>query len=116
MKLDVNDYTYNLPQERIALYPLPQRDQSKLLVYDRGNIHHKIFTDLVDFLPSGASLFFNETKVIPARLFFSEGNGSHRGNFFAAPDKTFNTSHRGDASHYDVHLEMHHRKSEAVEQ
>ena len=87
MKLDVNDYTYNLPQERIALYPLPQRDQSKLLVYDQGNIHHKIFTDLVDFLPSGASLFFNETKVIPARLFFQKETGATVEIFLLHPTK-----------------------------
>ena len=46
MKIDVDDYTYSLPQERIAQYPLAQRDQSKLLVYDKGTIHHEQFTNL----------------------------------------------------------------------
>ena len=76
MKLDVNDYAYNLPPERIAQYPLPQRDESKLLVYDQGNIHHEKFADLVNFLPLNTSLFFNETKVIPARLFFQKETGA----------------------------------------
>jgi S-adenosylmethionine:tRNA ribosyltransferase-isomerase len=76
MKLDVNDYLYNLPNERIAQYPLVQRDQSKLLVYDKGTIRHQKFTNLVDFLPPEATLFFNETKVIPARLFFQKETGA----------------------------------------
>ena len=76
MKLDINDYSYHLPNERIAQYPLPQRDQSKLLVYDKGIIRHEIFSNLVNFLPPGATLFFNETKVIPARLFFQKETGA----------------------------------------
>lgn len=76
MKLDVNDYIYGLPQERIAQYPLPQRDQSKLLIYDRGVIRHQTFTDITDSLPAGSSLFFNETKVIPARLQFKKESGA----------------------------------------
>src|SRR3990170_7941428 len=76
MKLDVNDYSYNLPNERIAQYPLVQRDQSKLLVYNKGRIRHKKFTNLVDFLPADATLFFNETKVIPARLLFQKESGA----------------------------------------
>ena len=87
MQLDVNHYAYNLPQERIALYPLPQRDQSKLLVYHDGNIHHEKFADLVNFLPANASLFFNETKVIPARLFFQKETGAVIEIFLLHPTK-----------------------------
>ena len=76
MKLDVNDYTYELPSERIALYPLTQRDQSKLLVYDRGLIKHQTFNDIADLLPAESALFFNETKVIPARLYFKKETGA----------------------------------------
>lgn len=76
MKLDVNDYTYNLPQEKIAQYPLAQRDQSKLLVYDEGIIQHARFKDVAEFLPPESTLFFNETKVIPARLLFQKETGA----------------------------------------
>src|SRR5688572_27066964 len=76
MTLDVNDFMYPLPQERIALYPLAERDQSKLLVYDQGEVSHKKFADLPDFLPAGSTLFFNETKVIPARLLFQKSSGA----------------------------------------
>ncbi len=72
MKIDVDDYNTTCPQERIAQYPLAQRDQSKLLVYDRGTIHDEQFTNLAEHLPAGSSLFFNQTKVIPARLFFKK--------------------------------------------
>lgn len=74
--LDVNDYQYDLPQERIALYPLPERDHSRLLKYKTGNIFHHHFYDIVDHLPEGSSLFFNETKVIPARIHFQKSSGA----------------------------------------
>jgi S-adenosylmethionine:tRNA ribosyltransferase-isomerase len=76
MKIDVDDYQYNLPQDRIAQYPLAQRDQSKLLVYDRGTIQDAQFTNLAEYLPAGSSLFFNQTKVIPARLLFQKETGA----------------------------------------
>jgi S-adenosylmethionine:tRNA ribosyltransferase-isomerase len=87
MNIDVNDYTYNLPQERIAQYPLAQRDQSKLLVYDRGTIHHEQFTNLAGYLPNGSSLFFNQTKVIPARLLFQKETGAMIEIFLLTPVK-----------------------------
>jgi S-adenosylmethionine:tRNA ribosyltransferase-isomerase len=76
MKIDINDYTYNLPQERIAQYPLSERDRSKLLVYHKGDIRHETFSNLAEFLPNGSSLFFNQTKVIPARLLFQKETGA----------------------------------------
>ena len=76
MNLDVKDFTYDLPQERIAQYPLPQRDQSKLLVYKKGKIDHEKFINISDFLPTDSTLFFNETKVIPARLYFQKESGA----------------------------------------
>ena len=85
MKIDVDDYTYHLPQERIAQYPLAQRDQSKLLVYDQGAIRHESFTNLADYLPAGSSLFFNETKVIPARLLFPKETGAVIEIFLLSP-------------------------------
>jgi S-adenosylmethionine:tRNA ribosyltransferase-isomerase len=76
MKLNIADYTYELPANRIALFPLAQRDHSKLLVYQADNISHQKFPDLVNFLPSNTLLYFNNTKVIPARLHFQKDTGA----------------------------------------
>lgn len=75
-ELNINDFTYELPADRIALYPLEKRDQSKLLVYQHGRIAHERFPSLVHFLPDNALLFFNDTKVIPARLHFAKETGA----------------------------------------
>jgi S-adenosylmethionine:tRNA ribosyltransferase-isomerase len=72
------DYTYDLPDDRIARFPLPQRDQSKLQVYRKGEITHSRFDGLPNFIPEGTLLVFNNTRVIPARIYFqkpaSQGN------------------------------------------
>ena len=70
------DYWYDLPQEKIALYPLPDREKSKLLVYHRGDIQHSRFEMLSSFLPSNSALYFNNTKVIPARIYFQKETGA----------------------------------------
>ncbi len=75
-KILIKDFTYELPPERIALHALANRDQSKLLVYRNGNIEHDRFTNLTSFLPSDSTLFFNDTKVIPARLIFQKETGA----------------------------------------
>jgi len=76
MDISISDYTYTLPPERIAIYPLANRDQSKLLFYDRGAIDHQVFSSLPDLLPADSLLFFNDTKVIPARLHFQKDTGA----------------------------------------
>ena len=68
--IDINDYDYELPEERIAKDPLPQRDASKLLVYRDGKPQHRIFSELPEELPGGSLLVFNNTRVIHARLKF----------------------------------------------
>jgi S-adenosylmethionine:tRNA ribosyltransferase-isomerase len=75
-KILINDYTYSLPEERIALYPLAERDQSKLLVYKDDKILHSQFKSLTDFIPENSILFLNNTKVIPARLLFTKDTGA----------------------------------------
>ncbi|MBA4146138.1 MAG: S-adenosylmethionine tRNA ribosyltransferase [Cytophaga sp.] len=75
-KLPIADFTYHLPDDRIANYPLAQRDQSKLLHYQRGRISHRTFAELPDLLPAGSTLFFNDTKVIPARILFHKETGA----------------------------------------
>ena len=76
MSIRTSDYTYELPPDRIALVPLPSRDESNLLVYRKGKIEHALFKNLPDFLPSNASLFFNNTRVIPARILFEKDTGA----------------------------------------
>ena len=66
----ISDYNYLLPDERIAKYPLAERDHSKLLVYDRGRVGEDTFLNLPSHLPAGALMVFNNTKVIQARLHF----------------------------------------------
>lgn len=68
--IKTTDYNYPLPDERIAKFPLTDRDSSKLLIYNKGEISHDVFTSLPDYLPSGAVMVFNNTKVIQARLHF----------------------------------------------
>lgn len=73
--ISLSDYQYSLPESRIARYPLPDRDQSKLLVWNAGRIGHFHFSQLADFLPDNSALFFNNTKVISARLLFEKTTG-----------------------------------------
>jgi S-adenosylmethionine:tRNA ribosyltransferase-isomerase len=74
--LNIRDYTYDLPADRIALFPPAKREDSKLLVYDRGQITHSRFYCLTEYLPPNSLLFFNDTKVIPARLHFQKETGA----------------------------------------
>ena len=71
--IQIRDYDYPLPDERIAKFPLPERDSSKLLVYDGGNISETQFRSLPSLLPEGALMVFNNTRVIQARLHFRKG-------------------------------------------
>lgn len=76
-EIRIEDYNYTLPDERIAKYPLSERDASKLLVYKDGMPSSSRFTDIVSFLPEGAMMVFNDTKVVPARLHFQRATGAH---------------------------------------
>ena len=75
--LHIEDYNYNLPDERIAKYPLERRDMSKLLVYKDGEIDSYVFSELPDMIPAESMMVFNDTKVVPARLFFRRETGAH---------------------------------------
>lgn len=72
----IEDYNYYLPDDRIAKYPLNERDASKLLVYNNGNIEDACFKNLADYLPENSLLVFNNTKVIQARLHFQKTTGA----------------------------------------
>ncbi|MBW7856052.1 MAG: hypothetical protein B6D43_07335 [Ignavibacteriales bacterium UTCHB1] len=71
--LNANEFIYNLPDEKIALYPLAVRSDSKLLVYKKGKITDRIFHEILDEFQRGDLLVFNNSKVIPARMFFDSG-------------------------------------------
>jgi len=73
-EIQIKDFNYPLPDERIAKFPLPERDSSKLLVYNRGEVSDDIFRSLPRYLPKGALMVFNNTKVIRARLHFRKRN------------------------------------------
>jgi S-adenosylmethionine:tRNA ribosyltransferase-isomerase len=73
--LSIKDYTYHLPDDRIAKYPLPERDASKLLIYNNGKITKDIYKNLDQHLPPDSLLVFNDTKVIEARLLFQKPTG-----------------------------------------
>ena len=68
--IHIADYNYNLPDERIAKFPLAERDASKLLIYNHGEVSEDVFSSLPKYLPQGALMVFNNTKVIQARLHF----------------------------------------------
>ncbi|MDX8340568.1 S-adenosylmethionine:tRNA ribosyltransferase-isomerase [Draconibacterium sp. IB214405] len=74
--IKISDFTYNLPDERIAKYPLTERDKSKLLIRQNGTIKQDIFENCGTYLPEDAQLVFNNTRVIHARLFFYKETGA----------------------------------------
>ena len=74
--INIADYNYPLPEERIAKYPKAVRDESKLLVYRHGEIGEDTFKNIASYLPEGALMVFNNTKVIQARLHFHKSTGA----------------------------------------
>ena len=76
-EIRIEDYSYDLPDERIAKYPLPDRDGSKLLKYEDGVVSEYRFTDIPSLIPEGSLMIFNDTKVVPARLHFQRPTGAH---------------------------------------
>ncbi|RYG22579.1 MAG: hypothetical protein EOO01_45070 [Chitinophagaceae bacterium] len=73
--LSIHDYTYTLPQEKIADHPLSERDASRLLIYQQGNIKEDIYRHIASHLPGESLVVFNDTKVIAARLLFQKPTG-----------------------------------------
>jgi S-adenosylmethionine:tRNA ribosyltransferase-isomerase len=75
-KIKISDFTYELPDERIAKYPLPERDSSQLLVWHNGSIQKDNFRNIPEILPADSLLVFNNTRVIHARLLFRKKTGA----------------------------------------
>lgn len=83
--IHIKDFSYELPDDRIAKYPLAERDTSKLLVYNKGDISHDIFRNITAYLPQGALMVYNNTRVIQARLFFQKESGARIEVFLLEP-------------------------------
>ncbi|MES2387941.1 MAG: S-adenosylmethionine:tRNA ribosyltransferase-isomerase [Bacteroidota bacterium] len=84
-RLQREDFTYPLPDARIARFPLSPRDSSKLMVWKNGAISHTVFNKLPELLPKNSLLIFNNTKVIPARLIFNTETGANVEVFLLSP-------------------------------
>ena len=76
-EIRISDFNYDLPDDRIAKYPLEQRDASKLLEYKGGNLTEHTFRDIPSLIPGNAVMVFNDTRVVPARLHFQRETGAH---------------------------------------
>ena len=74
--IHISDYNYPLPDERIAKFPMAHRDHSKLLIYRKGEVGEDMFYNLPNYLPEGALMVFNNTKVIQARMHFRKETGA----------------------------------------
>ena len=100
MDIRISDYNYSLPDERIAKYPVAERDHSKLLVYQHGTISEDRFYHLPNYLPAGALLVYNNTRVIRARMLFRKPTGAHIEIFLLEPyspadyEQTFQSQER----------------------
>ncbi len=87
--LSISDFTYHLPEEKIARYPLLERDASKLLIYKNGQITEDTYSHLDSHLPENSLLVFNNTKVVEARLLFTKSTGGTIEIFCLEPDERY---------------------------
>jgi len=87
--ISIADYSYDLPQENIAYYPLAERDASKLLIYRNGEISEAFYRDIGAHLPEGSLLVFNNTKVVEARIVFQKTTGGQIEIFCLEPPKEY---------------------------
>lgn len=87
--LSIQDFSYSLPETSIAAYPLAERDQSKLLIYDNGHITEDTYRYLANHLPADSLLIFNNTKVVEARLLFQKPSGGNIEIFCLEPHEQY---------------------------
>ncbi|MFA5850836.1 MAG: S-adenosylmethionine:tRNA ribosyltransferase-isomerase [Bacteroidales bacterium] len=93
-EIRINDFSYNLPDEKIAKYPLQNRDDSKILIFKNREISESKFSNLVELLPEDSLMIFNNSKVVPARLLFKKDSGANIEIFCLEPHfpAEYNTS------------------------
>jgi S-adenosylmethionine:tRNA ribosyltransferase-isomerase len=87
--LQIKDYSYHLPEDRIAHYPMEERDLSKLLVYNNGEISEDVYRNVSQYLSPGSLVIFNQTKVVQVRLLFQKDTGAGIEIFCLEPDKRY---------------------------
>ncbi|WP_420318048.1 S-adenosylmethionine:tRNA ribosyltransferase-isomerase [Ekhidna sp.] len=87
MDLKLEDFLYDLPEERIAKHPPKERANSRLLFYNQGDVSHHQFKNIQNLLPEGSLLVFNDTKVIPARIIMHKESGARIEIFLLEPLK-----------------------------
>lgn len=85
-EIHIKDYNYNLPDERIAKFPIPERDHSKLLIYNKGTVSDDKFYNISQYLPKDMLMVFNNTRVIQARMYFYKETGAAIEVFLLEPD------------------------------
>lgn len=104
-ELRIQDYTYSLPDERIAKYPLAERDTSKLLIYQNGNIREDVYRNMSEQIPQGTLMVFNQTRVVNARLMFKKPSGGMIEVFCLAPDERYADIHTSMQQRGEVYWE-----------
>ena len=108
--INIQNFTYPLPPERIASFPLAERDASKLLVYQNGEISQDIYRNIASHIPSGTTLVFNDTKVVEARLLFKKPTGGRIEIFALEPSDEYADITTAMAADRISELEMHDRR------
>ena len=88
-ELRIEDFSYHLPEDRIAQFPKEERDSSKLLVYENGTLQQDIYKNIADYLPADALMVFNQTKVVQVRLLFQKSTGAKIEIFCLEPDTRY---------------------------
>jgi S-adenosylmethionine:tRNA ribosyltransferase-isomerase len=88
-ELQIKDFSYDLPEERIAKYPLANRDHSKLLIYKDKQIHESVYQRIANEIPANSLLLFNNTKVVEARILFQKATGATIEIFCLEPDEQY---------------------------
>ena len=89
-ELSISDFGYDLPDEKIARYPLKRRDDSKLLVWKAGKVEEGIYSMLGSFLPFPSLLVFNDSRVVEARILFQKPSGGQIEIFCLEPHHSYN--------------------------
>lgn len=88
-EIKIEEFQYDLPEERIARFPLAERDQSKLLIFKQNQIEETIYRNISEHIPKKSLLLFNQAKVVHARLFFKKSTGGKIEVFCLEPDRRY---------------------------
>lgn len=88
-EIKIEDFTYHLPEDRIAQFPKEDRDSSKLLVYENGALKEDVYKNIASYLTADSLIVFNQTKVVQVRLLFQKSTGAKIEIFCLEPDKRY---------------------------